>query len=104
MPSLTFHVQCGTTRPGQSVYIVGSAPELGAWSVDQGVKNRALMATVDLLLDDVGCSAADQWAGICGGVECCTTPETFPNWTSREVTFEGEAKSLAPRHFFGQVK
>ncbi|WP_345148044.1 carbohydrate-binding module family 20 domain-containing protein, partial [Nonomuraea rubra] len=28
----------GTTTPGQSVYAVGSAPQLGAWSVASAVK------------------------------------------------------------------
>ena len=39
MVSLTFHVdhvECRDTRPGQAIYVVGSAPQLGEWQVWQG--------------------------------------------------------------------
>ncbi|MGR6920168.1 TIM-barrel domain-containing protein [[Actinomadura] parvosata] len=36
--SATFTCHDGTTTPGQSVYAVGSAPQLGAWSVASAVK------------------------------------------------------------------
>ncbi|GAA4937269.1 alpha-glucosidase [Nonomuraea thailandensis] len=36
--SATFTCHNGTTTPGQSVYAVGSAPQLGAWSVASAVK------------------------------------------------------------------
>ena len=35
---LQFRVDCRRTKPGQAVYIVGSAPELGAWKVEEGTK------------------------------------------------------------------
>lgn len=36
--SMTFRCDNGTTAPGQSVYAVGSAPQLGSWSVASAVK------------------------------------------------------------------
>ena len=36
MVSLTFHVECRYTRPGQAIYVVGSVPQLGEWQVWQG--------------------------------------------------------------------
>ena len=36
MVSLTFHVECRDTRPGQAIYVVGSVPQLGEWQVWQG--------------------------------------------------------------------
>lgn len=36
--SKTFSCANGTTTSGQSVYVVGSAPQLGAWSVANAVK------------------------------------------------------------------
>jgi len=29
--SVSFHVECGLTKPGERVFVVGSLPELGAW-------------------------------------------------------------------------
>jgi len=34
---LVFNVKCDSTQPGDGVFIVGSAPELGAWSFGKGV-------------------------------------------------------------------
>ena len=35
---LQFRVECRRTKPGQAVYIVGSAPELGTWKVEEGAE------------------------------------------------------------------
>lgn len=34
---LTFHVECPKTKPGDAVFVVGSAPELGAWKPEKAV-------------------------------------------------------------------
>jgi hypothetical protein len=34
---MRFRVECGSTKPGEIVYIVGSIPELGSWDVAKGV-------------------------------------------------------------------
>ena len=36
--SVAFTCNSGTTTPGQSVYVVGSAPQLGSWSAASAVK------------------------------------------------------------------
>lgn len=38
MAEIQFEVECDRTNPGESVFIVGSAPELGTWSVEKGVR------------------------------------------------------------------
>ena len=33
---LKFSVECSETKPGQAVFLVGSAPELGHWQIGEG--------------------------------------------------------------------
>ena len=40
MTTYTFSVECWDTFPGQGVYVVGSAPELGSWNVPLGAATR----------------------------------------------------------------
>ena len=57
-----FICEAGTTIPGQSVYVVGSVPELGNWQAKNGVK-----------LESNG--PYPKWTGIIGGLPPSTSIE-----------------------------
>lgn len=37
MAELQFEVHCDSTKPGEGVFVVGSAPEFGTWTAEKGV-------------------------------------------------------------------
>jgi len=77
---LQFQIRCSNTKPGQAVYIVGSATDLGAWDPNKGVA-------------------------------CITTPQSYPLWTSANITIQPSIQRLdfkvvvrTPNHAESTVK
>ena len=98
---LKFSVECSETKPGQAVFLVGSAPELGKWKIGEGrwVSGFAFLYEqiisdhniIHVIIDrmeikELGCFSS--LCIFCGGIQCTTSAETFPMWTSPEVSIE----------------
>ena len=74
MPSLLqFRVECNSTKPGEAVFVVGSAPELGAWDAQKGVPcmTTAQSFPVWTSPDVVTLVAQITRFGCCDSCDCC---------------------------------
>ena len=108
---LKFSVECSETKPGQAVFLVGSAPELGKWEIGEGTWVSGFAFLYEQIISDhniihviimdrmeskeLGC-----FLSLCnfhGGIQCSTTAETFPLWTSPNISIE-TGSAIASQH------
>ena len=107
---LKFSVECSETKPGQAVFLVGSAPELGKWEIGEGTWVSGFAFLYEQIISDhniihfivdrmdskeLGCFPSLRIFP--GGIQCTTTEETFPMWTSPEVFMETSG-TIASQH------
>ena len=119
---LKFRVECSETKPGPAVFLVVSAPELGNWQIGQipnlpvaelwrwqgtWVFGFALLYEqiisdhniIHVIMDrmeskELGCFPSLRIFR--GGIQCTTSAEHFPTWTSEVFIETGGA--IASQH------